>query len=457
MKCRAKGPKLTFKSWHSSVCGPRSGQKEESGVDLDSYDMKPFDIGTGDLYPDRAILDTGKVDLAVYTAQERFDAEKEVFGRVWLNVAEAAEIPNPGDWVVRDIKVRSASAIIVRGKDGVIRAYHNICSHRGMKLVWDKKGRGGKFSCPYHAWIYDSGGALIHLPDEGCFPHVDKKESGLSPIHCDVWEGFIFINLNPANTQSLLDYLSPVTQRIGNMPFASYPYAAYVGSEIKANWKLGIEAQCEPYHVGALHAKTVGKMLSSKDNPFCHFIDSELLGAHRMSSVPRNPDFSPALSKLVQCFAFANATQMVVQDTGAQEKPELSFANHPDVNRASSDLWGTDQYVLYPHFIIQVAFGGWWLHRFWPLAPGNTYWEAVYHFEKPSSLRNQFAIQYSLAFNRDTLMEDNLALVQQQEVMESGAKKIVQFGDSEIICKHLAAVSEAVTNDIGSRLAVAAE
>src|SRR3546814_2464781 len=91
-----------------------------------------------------------------------------------------------------------------------------------------------------------------------------------------------------------------------------------------------------------------------------------------------------------------------------------------DVNATGSNLWGNDQFVLYPHFIFHLSLGGWWLHRFWPIAPNKCYWEAVYHFERPQSLRNQMAVQYSLALNRDTLMEDNLDLVQQQKVMESG-------------------------------------
>jgi phenylpropionate dioxygenase-like ring-hydroxylating dioxygenase large terminal subunit len=97
-------------------------------------------------------METGQVSLDVYTSKERFELEKEIFGRVWLNIAETSEIPNPGDWIVRDVAVRLVSAIIVRGKDMKIPAFHNICSHRGMKLVWDKKRRGGTFSCPYHAW-----------------------------------------------------------------------------------------------------------------------------------------------------------------------------------------------------------------------------------------------------------------------------------------------------------------
>ncbi len=425
-------------------------------MDMQQPVVRSFDLGGGPLTPDPFIMETGQVDLSVYTSQERFEAEREIFGKVWLNVAETAEIPKAGDWIVRDVNVRSASIILVRGKDMQIRAFHNICSHRGMKLVWDKKGHGGKFSCPYHAWMYDSAGDLVNIPDEACFSHVDKDASGLTPVRCDTWEGMIFINLDSQGTQSLQEFLGPLADRLKNIPFGSYPYTARVGSMIEANWKLAIEAQCEAYHVRALHSRTVSKMLSSKDNPYVHPLHVEFLGAHRMSSVPRNPEYELSPEKLVQAFSFMNAQQMVIADTGAQEKPGETFVGHPDVNPTGSNVWGNDQYVLYPHFIFHVSLGGWWLHRFWPISSDKCYWEAVYHFERPQSLRNEMAVQYSLALNRDTLMEDNLALVQQQEVMESGAKRIVQFGEQEVLCKHLAAVSEAAANDVEAVL-VAAE
>jgi len=405
-----------------------------------------FSIGRGLVEADPQIMETGKVDLSVYTSQERFEREREIFGYAWLNIAQEGEIPNAGDWIVRDVKIRSASIIIVRGKDMKIRAFHNICAHRGMKLVWDRKGRGGKFSCPYHAWMFDSTGDLVNIPDEGCFSHVDKKESGLTPVRVDTWESFIFVNLDAEGTQSLQEYLGPVAKRLKDMPFESYSYAARVSCEIDANWKLAAEAQCEAYHVRALHSRTVAKMLSSKDNPYVHPIDTELLGAHRLQSVPRNPDFALTPEKLVQAFSIM-ATGYMTMKSEHIDAVERTFMDHPDLNKTQSNVWGNDQYSLYPHFLLHLALGGCWMHRFWPVAPNKCQWEAIYQFQKPKSLRQVFATQYSLALNRDTLMEDNLALVQQQEVMEGGAKTVVQFGDGEIVCKHLAAVSEAVAND----------
>src|SRR3546814_11309456 len=127
-----------------------------------------------------------------------------------------------------------------------------------MKRVLDQRGRGGKFSCPYHAWLYDTQGALLNIPDEGCFRHVDKKESGLSPIACEVLDGFIFINLAPR--QSLVKFLGPIADRLRDAPFGDYLYTCRLVPTLDTNWKLGLEAASEGYHVTVQHQNTARRM-----------------------------------------------------------------------------------------------------------------------------------------------------------------------------------------------------
>jgi phenylpropionate dioxygenase-like ring-hydroxylating dioxygenase large terminal subunit len=356
--------------------------------------------------------------------------------------------------MVREVEIRSASIVIVRGKDMKIRAFHNICSHRGMKLVWDRQGRGGKFSCPYHAWVYNAEGALTNIPDEACFPHVDKQQSGLTPVACDVWENFVFINLDPQPAQTLVEFLGPLTQALNNAPFEAYSDRAGISFPIHANWKLALEAQSEAYHASALHAKTVAKMLASRDNPFVHVLAWKPLGAHRSQSIPMNPNYVAPASKPVQKWAFGNAVSMVMGDD-SQNQSEIGFASQPGANPAGSNLWSNEQFGVYPNFIFQISVGGWWLHRVWPIDEGNCRWEVVYHSRPARSLRERFSNQYSLAFNRDTLTEDNNALERQQPIIASGGAKRVNFGDGEVLCRYFAAVNDAITDSFAK--AVAAE
>ncbi|MBI3329351.1 MAG: aromatic ring-hydroxylating dioxygenase subunit alpha [Nitrospinae bacterium] len=126
-----------------------------------------------------------------------FDLERErVFRRVWLNVGRVDEIPKAGDYVVRDLAVCNASILVMRGEDGMIRGFHNVCSHRGNKLVWDEKGScRGYLTCNFHSWAYDGKGHLKWVPDEENFFGLQKREHGLTPVATDIWEGFIFINM----------------------------------------------------------------------------------------------------------------------------------------------------------------------------------------------------------------------------------------------------------------------
>src|SRR3546814_20422232 len=104
------------------------------------------------------------------------------------------ELPSPGDWLVRRIDIRGVTALIVRGKDNKIRAFHNICSHRGMELAWEDKGHGGRFVCPYPGCLFGSQGELVNVPAAECFPHLNMKANGLSPNAYEEYEGCIFLS-----------------------------------------------------------------------------------------------------------------------------------------------------------------------------------------------------------------------------------------------------------------------
>jgi phenylpropionate dioxygenase-like ring-hydroxylating dioxygenase large terminal subunit len=415
-----------------------------------------FDIGEGRTQPDPTIMETGHVPLEAYISDERFELEREFFGKLWLNLGREEQIPNVGDWFIREIECRSVSAIIVRGKDMKIRAFHNICSHRGMKLVWDKKGRGGKFSCPYHAWTYDAQGALTNIPDEACFSHVSKNDSGLTPIHCDVWEGFVFINLDPNPAQTLTEFLGPLANRLAGAPFDQFKYTLALSQEVVGNWKLGIEAASEGYHVQALHTQSVGGMISTKENPHVNFLAWEPLGPHRNATIPCNPEYRLPEKRLVQRFASANGQQMMVEG-GAQGNASCDFLSHPAINRIGSNIFGNEQFNLFPNFSIHVTVNGYWTTSYWPISRTKSTWLTTYYYKKPKSCREQFSLEVNGALQRDIFAEDNSCFQKQQSMLESGAKKFIQLGESEILLRHLVAVIGGIENQRVNNAPIAAE
>ncbi len=153
------------------------------------------------------------------------------------------------------------SVIIVRDNDGGVRGFHNICRHRGNKLVWndfpgeETSGACRQFTCKYHGWRYGLDGSLTFVQQESEFFDLDKSSFGLAPVQTEVWEGFIFVNLDPDNTTSVREYLGGLAAGIEGYPFGEmtqvYKYRANVGS----NWKLFIDAFAEFYHAPVLHAK----------------------------------------------------------------------------------------------------------------------------------------------------------------------------------------------------------
>lgn len=156
-----------------------------------------------ELYPE---LGTGPIPIEPILSSEQFEREREsIFKRVWLNVGREEEIPERGDYIVKEIC--GSSILLVRGKDGVIRAFHNMCSHRGNNVVRDCRGRAGGFICGFHGWKYDLCGALVHVPDEERFFDFERRDYGLTPIAISLSEGFIFINMDPHPAESLSTFL----------------------------------------------------------------------------------------------------------------------------------------------------------------------------------------------------------------------------------------------------------
>ncbi len=223
-------------------------------------------------------LGTDPVPIEPHVSEEFFERERErLFRKVWLNVGRVEEVPEPGRYIVRDVAVLRTSVIIVRGKDGVIRGFHNMCTHRGNKVAKDCAGKRGAFVCGFHGWTYDLQGKLIHVTDEEEFYDLKKEELGLRPVATDVWEGFIFIHSDPNPAESLLEYMGEMVGRLHGFPFNDMPLVEQWSAEVNANWKTFTEAFLEGYHVEYVHKGTYPEASKKKT---WNKVDMELIGRH---------------------------------------------------------------------------------------------------------------------------------------------------------------------------------
>lgn len=198
-----------------------------------------------------------------YFDPEFFNLEMQhVFKKSWLYAAHVSELPAPGSYKL--FEQLGLSIIISRGKDNVIRAFRNICRHRGSALVLEPKGTARRFVCPYHAWGYSSEGQLVSVSEAQNFKCVDKSELPLLKVRCETWRGFVFINLDENAGQPLDEFLAPWAAQSADFPLEQMSVKGELVFELDCNWKVAYDNFLEIYHVAVVHARTLSLYLDSK-------------------------------------------------------------------------------------------------------------------------------------------------------------------------------------------------
>ncbi len=187
-----------------------------------------------------------------YTSVEVFDDEaRKIFSGRWLCAGRADELSEPGDYALREIA--GESLILVRGKDARLRAFYNVCRHRGTRLCESASGRfAGGIQCPYHAWTYGLDGALLGAPHMDDVAWFDKGEHPLREAAAAEWEGFLFVTL-AERPEPLEDALRPLLGRFAPWRLSALTTARRIAYDVRANWKLIFQNFSECYHCPPVH------------------------------------------------------------------------------------------------------------------------------------------------------------------------------------------------------------
>jgi phenylpropionate dioxygenase-like ring-hydroxylating dioxygenase large terminal subunit len=179
------------------------------------------------------------------------------FDRLWMRVWQPAcredDLPEAGSW--REYRIGPRSFIVVRGQDGVIRAFRNSCLHRGL-LLCEGEGRSTALRCPYHGWTWRLDGSLSHVQDREFFNAIDDSVYSLPEIGCATWAGFVLVNPSPEDGPSLKEYLDPLPQHLDPYELEEYvPLGINVEAPVACNWKTWQDAFIETYHLPFLHSQ----------------------------------------------------------------------------------------------------------------------------------------------------------------------------------------------------------
>lgn len=185
---------------------------------------------------------------------------QHVWKKNWLLACLETELPQPGAY--RLFEQVDQSVIVSRGKDGAIRAFHNICRHRASALLLEPAGKAMRFVCPYHSWGYSLEGKLVSVPDAHDFACLDKSTHGLLPVRSETWRGLVFINLDP-DAAPLADFLAPMAEQTAGFPLERLVVKDRIFVEMECNWKAAYHNFLEIYHVATVHAKSLAPYLDS--------------------------------------------------------------------------------------------------------------------------------------------------------------------------------------------------
>jgi len=199
-----------------------------------------------------------------YCSQDIFRLETErIFHAQWFCIGRAEQLPSPGDCL--HVSVAGESVFVMRGRDDALRAFYNVCRHRGSRLLRSdplpdpatpaaiNSGRLAAVVCPYHAWTYNLDGTLRAAPFVRFEADCPKEQFSLVPVALDVWGGFVFLNLASQPATPLREQQADPDRRLVRYPLEDLRRGALLVYDVRANWKVVMENYNECYHCGPVH------------------------------------------------------------------------------------------------------------------------------------------------------------------------------------------------------------
>ena len=208
-----------------------------------------------------------------FFSAEMLEAEKELlFRRHWQLVCHESDLSEPGDFMTLDIV--GERALVIRGQDAQLRAFHNLCRHRGSRVVAESHGRcKSAIICPFHGWVYNLDGTLRGAAQPNSLPALDPQQHGLKPIEMDIWHGFVFVRFQPGPQPSVSQLLSHIEDEVSQYQLASLTPTGegFWATEVEANWKCVRDVDNEGYHVPMAHPGLQDLYGNNyHDEPFCN-------------------------------------------------------------------------------------------------------------------------------------------------------------------------------------------
>ncbi|BBX53291.1 aromatic ring-hydroxylating dioxygenase subunit alpha [Mycolicibacterium poriferae] len=390
-------------------------------------------------------LGTGPVNYEDSIDPEQWKLEQQaIFRKTWLQMGRVELIPKKGRYITRELpSVGPGTSIIIVNDGEQIRAFYNLCRHRGNKLVWNDypgeevSGSCRQFVCKYHAWRYDLQGNLTFIQQEQEFFDVDKADYPLKPVRCEVWEGFIFVNFDD-DAISLEEYLGEFGQGLKGYPFHEMTEHYSYRAEVKSNWKLFIDAFVEFYHAPILHMKQAEKAEAEKLAKFgFEALHYDIKGDHSMisswggMSPPKDLNMVKPIERILHSGLFGPWDRPAIKGILPDELP-------PAINPGRHKTWGQDSFEFFPNFTLLFWVPGWYLtYNYWPTGVDTHIFEANLYFVPPKNLRERLSQELAAVTFKEYAFQDANTLEATQT--QIGTRAVLDFPlcDQEVLLRHL--------------------
>ena len=332
-----------------------------------------------------------------FVSPELFAEERHrIFSEKWLLVGHQSQIPDAGDFFV--ITVANESLIVVRDQQCQIRAFYNVCRHRGSRLKEEACGRSSTIQCPYHAWTYALDGRLIGAPHMDDVPGFNKPDYALPSVNLGLWEGFIFVNLGK-NPEPLEKWFAPLSGKFSHWNISVLQPARRIEYDVHANWKLMFENYSECYHCPGVHPQL--QKISPYDSAENDLCDGPFLGGFMQI----NPGKSLTMSGNA-CAAFVGKIEKLQRVFYYSIFPNMLLSLHPE-------------YIM--------------VHQLWPQSPERTLIVCDWFFHPDAFLSEKFIPDDAIEFWDTTNRQDWHVCELSQQGIGSRAYRPGPFSSRESI------------------------
>jgi len=328
-----------------------------------------------------------------YTSAEYAREEwEQMWTKTWVCAGRESDLARPGDYMT--LELGGESILIVRQPGGGLAARYNVCMHRGNRLREPGRGHASKFACLFHGWEYGLDGALQKALDPECFPQgIDRRKLDLRKVQCDVWAGFVFVNLDP-DAAPLRDYLGVIPQHLDPYRFEDWKIDFDCTIEIECNWKTCVDAFNEAYHLAATHTWTLEFSDDTRTLYDCYERHTRMLFPEVQASL-RHPGANTVTEGIKENFlkrvgvdvAAFEGTAADARKVFAEQQRKLAVGMGADLSDLNDDQLCDDfHYTVFPNMTFNTHGLFTWVfwHRPHPTDPNRMYFDFISLLNAPA-------------------------------------------------------------------------